>query len=190
MKVSAAYQQLPGNVREQIMQEWHGVIDQRIPAINEDTMPGELPNIVSGRIANMLNMRGPNFITDAACASSFAAINAAIELLNNHEVDAAITGGVDRNMGASVFVKFCKIRALSATGSRPFGAGADGFVMGEGSGAFLLKRLSDAEQNGDKIYAVIRGVGGSSDGKGKGITAPQSDGATAFYRPRLGKRGA
>jgi acyl transferase domain-containing protein len=54
----------------------------------------------------------------------------------------------------------------------PFGDGADGFVMGEGAGAFLLKRLSDAERDGDKIYAVIRGVGGSSDGKGKGITAP------------------
>ncbi len=61
---------------------------------------------------------------------------------------------------------------MSATGSRPFGDGADGFVMGEGSGAFLLKRLADAERDGDKIYAVIRGAGGSSDGKGKGITAP------------------
>jgi acyl transferase domain-containing protein len=87
-------------VREQIIAEWHGVIDQRIPAITEDTMPGELPNIVSGRVANMLNLRGPNFITDAACASSFAAINAAIEMLSEHQVDAALTGGVDRNMGA------------------------------------------------------------------------------------------
>ena len=69
-------------------------------------------------------------------------------------------------------MKFCKIGALSATGTRPFGEGADGFVMGEGSAAFLLKRLADAERDGDRVYAVIRGVGGSSDGKGKGITAP------------------
>ncbi|MFN8563285.1 MAG: type I polyketide synthase [Anaerolineae bacterium] len=75
-------------------------------------------------------------------------------------------------MGVSSFVKFCKIGALSASGSRPFGDGADGFVMGEGSAAFLLKRLDDAERAGDKIYAVIRGIGGSSDGRGKGITAP------------------
>ena len=75
-------------------------------------------------------------------------------------------------MGPSSFVKFCKIGALSATGTRPFGDGADGFVMGEGAGAFLLKRLADAERDGDRIYAVMRGVGGSSDGKGKGITAP------------------
>ncbi|HMT21701.1 MAG TPA: acyltransferase domain-containing protein, partial [Promineifilum sp.] len=137
-----------------------------------DSMPGELPNIVSGRVANMLNLRGPNFITDAACASSFAAVEAAVQLLTEHKVDAVLTGGVDRNMGATTFVKFCKIGALSATGTRPFGDGADGFVMGEGAGAFLLKRLSDAERAGDKIYAVIRGVAGSSDGKGKGITAP------------------
>ncbi|MBP6802543.1 MAG: SDR family NAD(P)-dependent oxidoreductase [Chloroflexi bacterium] len=169
---SAAFNQLPPDLRRQIIAEWHSVIDQRIPAITEDTMPGELPNIVSGRVANLLNLRGPNFITDAACASSFAALNAAIEMLTQHQVDAVIAGGVDRNMGAPIFVKFCKIGALSATGSRPFGDGADGFVMGEGSGAFLLKRLADAERNGDKIYAVIRGVGGSSDGKGKGITAP------------------
>ncbi len=135
-------------------------------------MPGELPNIVSGRVANILNLRGPNFITDAACASSFAAVEAAVELLNEHKVDAVITGGVDRNMGISTFVKFCKIGALSATGTRPFGVGADGFVMGEGAGTFVLKRLEDAERTGDKIYTVIRGVGAASDGKGKGITAP------------------
>ncbi|PID85814.1 MAG: beta-ketoacyl synthase [Chloroflexi bacterium] len=175
---SAAFNQLPRKVQNQIMAEWHSTVDQRIPHITEDSMPGELPNIVSGRVANMLNLRGPNFITDAACASSFAALSAAIEMLTEHQIDAAITGGVDRNMGASIFVKFCKIGALSATGSRPFGEGADGFVMGEGSGAFLLKRLSDAERNGDKIYAVIRGVGGSSDGKGKGITAPNPVGQT------------
>jgi len=75
-------------------------------------------------------------------------------------------------MGAQTFVKFCKIGALSATGTRPYAEGADGFVMGEGAAIFLLKRLADAERDGDKIYAVIRGMGGASDGKGKGITAP------------------
>ncbi len=163
---------LPEDVRSAILRQWHERIGETMPPITEDTMPGELPNIVSGRVANMLNLRGPNFITDAACASSFAAVKAAMELLLKNEVDAVITGGVDRNMGTSPFVKFCKIGALSATGSRPFAEGADGFVMGEGSAAFLLKRLEDAERNGDKIYAVIRGVAGSSDGKGKGITAP------------------
>src|SRR5208337_4823572 len=80
--------------------------------------------------------------------------------------------GLDRNMGASTYIKFCKIGALSATGTRPYAEGADGFVMGEGTAIFLLKRLADAERDRDNIYAVLRGIGGSSDGKGKGITAP------------------
>ncbi len=75
-------------------------------------------------------------------------------------------------MGAHTFVKFCKIGALSATGTRPYADGADGFVMGEGAAVFLLKRLADAERDGDRVYAVLRGIAGSSDGKGKGITAP------------------
>lgn len=166
------FRQLPTATRTAIIDHWHENVAQEFPPITEDSMPGELPNIVSGRVANVLNLRGPNFITDAACASSFAAVESACELLFEHKVDAALTGGVDRNMGISSFVKFCKIGALSATGTRPFGDGADGFVMGEGTGVFLLKRLADAERAGDKIYAVIRGVGGASDGKGKGITAP------------------
>ncbi|HHW88312.1 MAG TPA: acyltransferase domain-containing protein, partial [Chloroflexi bacterium] len=176
LEAAPGFAALPAAQREAIIQQWHERINAKLPPITEDTMPGELPNIVAGRVANVLNMRGANFITDAACASSFAAINAAFEMLTEHHIDAVIAGGVDRNMGATVFVKFCKIGALSATGSRPFGDGADGFVMGEGSAAFLLKRLSDAERDGDKIYAVIRGVGASSDGKGKGITAPNPQG--------------
>ncbi|HYL95072.1 MAG TPA: polyketide synthase, partial [Terriglobales bacterium] len=99
-------------------------------------------------------------------------ISSAVEGLVQNDFDVAVTGGIDRNMGASTFVKFCKIGALSATGTRPYAEGADGFVMGEGAAMFLLKRLADAERDGDKIYAVLRGMGGSSDGKGKGITAP------------------
>jgi acyl transferase domain-containing protein/acyl carrier protein/NAD(P)-dependent dehydrogenase (short-subunit alcohol dehydrogenase family) len=167
-----AWRRLPREVQEALIAQWHAELDRTLPPVTEDTMPGELPNIVSGRVANVLNLRGPNFITDAACASTLAAVDAACEQLIQHQCDAVLTGGVDRNMGASTFVKFCKIGALSATGTRPFGDGADGFVMGEGSAAFLLKRLADAERDGDRIYAVIRGVGGSSDGKGKGITAP------------------
>ncbi len=166
------FQRLPANTQTALVEQFHEVMTTTLPQITEDSMPGELPNIVSGRVANILNLRGPNFITDAACASSFAAIEAAAQLLADHQVDAIIAGGVDRNMGATTFVKFCKIGALSATGTRPFGDGADGFVMGEGAAAFLLKRLEDAERDGDKIYAVVRGVGGASDGKGKGITAP------------------
>ena len=149
LESAESFQNLPASVREQIVREFHGVIDETLPHITEDSMPGELPNIVSGRVANVLDLHGPNFITDAACASSMAAVEAAIEMLTDHKVDAVIAGGVDRNMGIGSFVKFCKIGALSATGTRPFGAGADGFVMGEGAAVFLLKRLEDAERSGD-----------------------------------------
>ena len=147
-----------------------------IPDTTEDTMPGELSNIIAGRVANVFNFRGPNFTTDAACASTLAAIHAAAEGLNNFTFDAVLTGGVDRMMGPEGFVKFSKIGALSPDGSRPYADGANGFVMGEGAGILLLKRLEDAERDGDVIYGVIRGIGSSSDGKGKGITAPNPSG--------------
>jgi acyl transferase domain-containing protein len=111
-----------------------------------------------------------------------AAILSAIHGLGEYEYDAVLTGGVEANMSASSFIKFCKIGALSATGSRPFGDGADGFVMGEGAVTFLLKRLEDAEAAGDRVYAVIRGVGASSDGRGKGITAPNPIGQKLAVR--------
>ena len=135
-------------------------------------MPGELSNCTAGRVANVFNLRGPNFTVDAACASAMAAMDAAIDGLIERQFDVAVTGGVDRNMGVSSFVKFCAIGALSPTGTRPYADGADGFVMGEGAGLFVLKRLADAERDDDRIYAVVRGVGGASDGRGKGITAP------------------
>ena len=129
LRAAPEFQRLPSTTQMALMEQFHAVMDSTLPTINEDSMPGELANIVSGRVANILNLRGPNFITDAACASSFAAVEAAVELLTEHKVDAVLTGGVDRNMGASTFVKFCKIGALSATGTRPFGDGADGFVI-------------------------------------------------------------
>ena len=169
---SSTFAGLPAAVRRDITREWHARVGDRLPPITEDSMPGELANCLAGRIANVFNFHGPNYTCDAACASAMAAIHAVSKGLNAHDFDLAVTGGVDRNMGASTFVKFCKIGALSGTGSRPYAEGADGFVMGEGAAIFLMKRLADAERDGDKIYAVLRGVGGSSDGKGKGITAP------------------
>jgi len=163
---------LPENVRRAVIGELYGGIDRLLPEITEDTMPGELSNVIAGRVASLFNFRGPNFVCDAACASAMAAMSAAIEGLEEEDFDVAITGGIDANMSPSSYVKFCKIGALSATGTRPYAEGADGFVMGEGAALFVLKRLVDAERDQDEIYAVIRGVGGSSDGKGKGITAP------------------
>lgn len=166
------FQNLPPQVQQNLLDGMTRGIRQRVPEITEDTMPGELSNVIAGRVANVFNFAGPNFVTDAACASSFAALQSSVEGLISHKFDAVLTGGIDRNMGPEGFVKFSKIGALSPDGSRPYADGANGFVMGEGGAVFLLKRLEDAERDGDRIYAVVRGIGSSSDGKGKGITAP------------------
>jgi acyl transferase domain-containing protein/acyl carrier protein len=167
-----SFRSLPNDVQQAIVVELGDLIGKRYPEITEDTMPGELSNCIAGRVANLFNFRGPNYVVDAACASAMAAMNSAVSGLVEGEYDAVITGGIDRNMGAATYVKFCKIGALSATGTRPYAEGADGFVMGEGAATFVLKRLSDAVHDGDRIYCVLLGMAGSSDGKGKGITAP------------------
>ena len=165
----------------------HGLAEQNIeafkedllegtPRIDEDTMPGELANVVSGRVANLLDLQGPNHAMDAACASSMAAVLDACRLLQTRQVDVMLAGATDRTMDPATFSKFSAIGALSPSHSTPFDARANGFVMGEGSGVLLLKRLSDAIADGDEVHAVIRGIGGSSDGRGKGITAPSQRG--------------
>jgi acyl transferase domain-containing protein len=166
------YAALPEEVRRLIMDELHANFDAWLPAVTADSMPGELGNCLAGRIANVFNLRGASFVCDAACASAMAAMDASLEGLVDGSFDAVITGGIDRNMGPSTFIKFCAIGALSGTGTRPFADGADGFVMGEGAALLVLRRLADAERDGDRIYAVVRGIGASSDGKGKGIIAP------------------
>ena len=182
LQESATLQQLPPDVQHRIIEETRALYREQAFDITEDTMPGELSNVMAGRVANLFNLRGPNFTTDAACASALAAIDNAVMGLRERRFDAAVCGGIDRNMGVDAFVKFCKIGALSATGTRPFDAGADGFVMGEGAAVFVLKRLEDAERDGDRIYATILGIAGSSDGKGKGITAPNPIGQQLAVR--------
>ncbi|KAF0107639.1 MAG: beta-ketoacyl synthase [Anaerolineaceae bacterium] len=167
-----AFQNLTGEAQSALLEGLTAGLRSQTPIVTEDTMPGELSNVIAGRVANVFNFSGPNFVTDAACASSLAALQSAVEGLLSNRFDAVLTGGLDRNMGPEAFVKFSKIGALSPDGSRPYAEGANGFVMGEGAAIFLLKRLADAERDGDKIYAVVRGIGASSDGKGKGITAP------------------
>src|SRR6266545_2013258 len=166
LRSAPAFAALPPDVRNALLEQARERFFAGFPGVTEDTMPGELANILAGRVANLFNLRGPNFTTDAACASGLAATSAAVRGLQARDYDVVVTGGVDRNMGVSAFVKFCKIGALSATGTRPFDAGADGFVMGEGAALFVLKRLSDAEEAGDRIYAVLLGLGGYIEAHG------------------------
>ena len=167
---------LDKSVKQSIIKDINEGIDSDFLPITEDTMPGALSNVISGRVANAFNLNGANFTSDAACASTMAAITSAVDGLRSKRFDMVITGGADRNMGIGTYVKFCKIGALSPDGSRPFDRSANGFIMGEGAAVFIMKRLKDAIVDGDKIYAVLSGIGASSDGKGKGITAPNPKG--------------
>jgi 3-oxoacyl-(acyl-carrier-protein) synthase/malonyl CoA-acyl carrier protein transacylase len=144
--------------------------------VTEDSLSGAGASLVAGRIASTFDLHGPNLSIDSACASTLAAVSTAVGMLRSGVSDLVITGGAETDVNAGYFVGFSKIGALSAQGSFPFDRRADGFVMGEGCGIFVLKRHEDALRDGDRIHALIRGWGSSSDGAGKGITAPSSDG--------------
>ncbi|MDR0646194.1 MAG: type I polyketide synthase, partial [Elusimicrobiota bacterium] len=176
LRKSDAFAKLPPAQAQAIIDDVERGIDEIFLPITEDTMPGELSNVIAGRVANVFNLNGANFTVDAACASSIAAIDSAVNGLRMGNFDMAVCGGVDQMMSPAAFVKFSKIGALSAEGSFAFDARANGFVMAEGAGILILKRLSDALKAGDKIYGLVRAIGASSDGRGKGITAPNPKG--------------
>ncbi|MEL6931201.1 MAG: beta-ketoacyl synthase N-terminal-like domain-containing protein, partial [Cyanobacteria bacterium J06600_6] len=151
---------------------------------DENTFPGLLGNVIAGRIANRLDLGGMNCVVDAACASSLGALQMAISELREHRSDMMISGGVDTDNSVFAYMCFSKTPALSKQDAiRPFDASSDGMLLGEGIGMVVLKRLEDARRDGDRIYAVIRGLGASSDGKYKSIYAPRSSGqALALQR--------
>jgi acyl transferase domain-containing protein len=144
---------------------------------DENAFPGMLANVVAGRIANRLNFGGTNCVVDAACASSFGALKMAISELVEHRSDMMLTGGVDTDNTIMAYISFSKTPAVTSSDNvKPFDAKSDGMMLGEGIGMILLKRLEDAQKDGDKIYAVIKGIGTSSDGRYKSIYAPRKEG--------------
>ncbi len=161
----------------QFIDEMPPELEASLPKLTEDSFPGVLGNVVAGRIANRLDLRGANFTVDAACASSLTALHVACKELASGSSDLVIAGGADLHNGIHDYQMFACVHALSKTGqSRPFDAGADGIALGEGVACVVLKRLADAERDGDRIYAIVKGVGASSDGKSLGLTAPRKEG--------------
>ncbi len=148
-----------------------------LPEWTEDSFPGFLLNVTAGRIANRLNLGGSNYTVDAACGSSLAAAALAVRELETGAADMVVLGGVDTVQNPFTYLAFSKTQAFSPRGRcRPFDASADGIVISEGVAALVLKRKADAERDGDRIYAVIKGVGASSDGRARGLTAPVVEG--------------
>ncbi|MFQ5737971.1 MAG: SDR family NAD(P)-dependent oxidoreductase [Acidobacteriota bacterium] len=165
----ALYPQYVGKLPEEL--------GRHLPSLTEDSFPGVLANVIAGRIANRLDLGGVNYTVDAACASSLAALDMGIKELAAGTSDMVLCGGADLHNSINDYLLFSSVHALSRTGEcRTFDANADGIVLGEGVAVIALKRLADAERDGDRIYAVIEGMGGSSDGKSLGLTAPRKDG--------------
>ena len=149
----------------------------------ESSFPGLLGNVVAGRIANRFDLRGTNCVTDAACASTLSALSMAVNELAIGQSDLVIAGGVDTMNDIFMYMCFSKTPALSKTGDcRPFSDAADGTLLGEGMAMLALKRLDDAERAGDRVYAVIRGVGSASDGRSKSVYAPLPEGQARALR--------
>jgi acyl transferase domain-containing protein/NAD(P)H-dependent flavin oxidoreductase YrpB (nitropropane dioxygenase family)/NAD(P)-dependent dehydrogenase (short-subunit alcohol dehydrogenase family)/acyl carrier protein len=152
-------------------------LDYMLPNLTEDSFPGILSNVIAGRISNRLNTGGRNYTVDAACASSLAALDIAVGELTSNRANMVALGGADLHNGIIDFLMFSSTYALSKKGRcATFDADSDGITLGEGIGVVILKRLEDAKRDGNKIYAVIKGIGGSSDGKQLGLTAPSKHG--------------
>ncbi|WP_394940524.1 SDR family NAD(P)-dependent oxidoreductase [Psychromicrobium sp. YIM B11713] len=150
---------------------------EQLPRLTEDSFPGMLSNVIAGRIASRLDLGGANYTVDAACASSLAALDVACKELAQGTSNIVLCGGVDLHNTINDYLLFASVTALSPTGrSRAFDRNSDGIALGEGVGCLVLKRLADAERDGDRIYSVIRGIGSSSDGKSLGLTAPRPEG--------------
>jgi acyl transferase domain-containing protein/NAD(P)-dependent dehydrogenase (short-subunit alcohol dehydrogenase family) len=152
-------------------------LDEQLPRMTEDSFPGVLANVIAGRIANRLDLGGANYTVDAACASSLAALDAACKELRAGTSSMVLAGGADVHNSIHDYLMFASVQALSPTGRcRPFDSSADGIALGEGVACVVLKRLADAERDGDRIYAVIKGIGSASDGRSLGLTAPRPEG--------------
>ncbi|PWV44855.1 type I polyketide synthase [Chitinophaga sp. S165] len=152
-------------------------LNEVLPKLTEDSFPGVLANVISGRITNRLNLGGRNYTVDAACASSLAAVDLACQELILGKSDMVLAGAADLHNGINDYLMFASTHALSRKGRcMTFDSAADGIALGEGVAMLVLKRYADAKQDGDHVYAVIKGVGGSSDGKSLGLTAPRKAG--------------
>ncbi|MFJ9786718.1 SDR family NAD(P)-dependent oxidoreductase [Amycolatopsis sp. NPDC101161] len=164
--------------------ELPSALDDQLPRITEDSFPGVLANVIAGRIANRLDLGGANYTVDAACASSLTAVDVACKELTAGTSDLVLCGGADLHNGINDYLLFASAHALSPTGrSATFDSAADGIALGEGVACVALKRLADAERDGDRVYAVIKGVGAASDGRALGLTAPRPEGQhTALTR--------
>ncbi|KFE69522.1 polyketide synthase [Hyalangium minutum] len=174
------------DVAERFLSETRQAFQGQQSPITSETLPGILNSAPATRVARALDTRGPSFTVESACASTLTALSLAIQGLRDGRWDVAVVGGVWSQITVPFCVNMCFVGAISPKGqTRPFSNEADGFVHGEGCGIFVLKRLSDAQRDADRIYALIQGMGGATDGRGKSIFASQEQGQELAMRRAL-----
>ncbi|MCP4534605.1 MAG: polyketide synthase, partial [Delftia sp.] len=154
------------------------------------TATGQALSFPAGRLSYVLGLRGPSLAVDTACSSALVAIHLGCRSLRQGESEMVLAGAVNVLLSASSFVALSRIKALSPTGRcKTFDSAADGYVRGEGCGMVVLKRLRDAERDGDRILAVIRGSAVNHDGPSSGLTVPNGPSQQALLRDALADAG-
>jgi acyl transferase domain-containing protein/phosphopantetheinyl transferase len=168
---------------EEEIQRIKDEIKGNLPPFSAATAPALIGNIIAGRIANRLDLMGSSFTVDAACASALLAIEIGVGDLLSGKCDLVLAGGSNVNTPLPTMGLFCQLGALSHNEKiRPFDKNADGTILGEGLGVIVLKRREDAERDGDRIYALIKGVGVASDGRALHVMAPRIEGEELALR--------
>ncbi|WP_221077537.1 beta-ketoacyl synthase N-terminal-like domain-containing protein, partial [Burkholderia pseudomallei] len=158
----------------------------RLSAIGASTAAGHATSVLANRVSYLLGLTGPSLVVDTACSSSLVAVHLACAALRARECELAIAGGVSLMLRPDASVAFSRARMLAADGrSKPFSASADGYGRGEGAGAVVLKRLSDARRDGDRIVAIVLGSAVNHNGQSNGITAPSAPAQEALIRQAI-----
>lgn len=156
---------------------------RRVGTVQSFTLPGSLLNMAPGTVSRQFDLGGPSFAVDAACSGSLVALDQAMAQLHRGTCRIAVVGGVYLNLTPDSLIGFSRLRALSAAGvCRPFDAEADGFVLGEGAGTVVIRPLADALAAGDRVYAVIKGIGSANDGASPGPLVPTPEGQLRAMR--------
>ncbi|WP_432011359.1 beta-ketoacyl synthase N-terminal-like domain-containing protein [Streptomyces cucumeris] len=173
---------LPG-LGDEVLGRVRSAFTERLGPDRPEAAIGLVPNLAASRVANRLDLRGPVYTVDAACASSLVAVDQAVGELASGRCDMVLAGGVHHCHDITLWSVFAQLRALSPSQRiRPFHRAADGVLIGEGTGVVVLKRLADAQRDGDRVYAVVRGTGVAGDGRAAGLTTPDPDGQTRAVR--------
>ena len=158
--------------------------------LNPYIATGAAGSFLCGRLAYYLGLQGPSLAVDTACSSSLVALHLGCQSLQRGDCDRALVGGVNAIVSPTTNILTCKLKALSPNGhSRAFDAAADGYLRGEGCGVVTLRRLSDAERDGDPILGIIRGSAVGHNGTSSGLTAPNPKAQEKVIRQALQRAG-